>query len=178
MLRVRDIETIVERGMCAGCGLCASIAGEHRVQMEMADTRYLRPLVHQVLDPPTLSKILDVYPGMVVRANEPGTVGPDSKESLMWGPWTTVHRAHAADPPTASPCSSRPRADTVIGTLAYWRPTRGFAPSSPPTPHNHCPTRANHQARTLLITHQQPPTNRPCAPRPASLKGGAAGAHL
>ena len=98
MLRVRDIETIVERGLCAGCGLCASIAGEHRVQMQMAGSSYLRPRVREALDPPTLSKILDVCPGVVVRANEPATVGPDSKESLMWGPWTMVHRAHAADP--------------------------------------------------------------------------------
>ncbi len=41
------------------------------------------------------------------------------------------------------------------------------ARSSPLTRDNPCPARSSHRAHAPVIAHQQPPTNRPGAPRPA-----------
>ena len=41
-LQAPSLQDIVRQGLCAGCGLCESIAGRERVEMAMTTASYMR----------------------------------------------------------------------------------------------------------------------------------------
>lgn len=95
-----EIEGVVKAGLCAGCGICESMAGEDRVKMTLTPDGRLRPRIKQPLDNETNSRIMSVCPGK-------GVHGPDAAQlqgaenGLMHpilGPLRTWHRGWAADP--------------------------------------------------------------------------------
>jgi coenzyme F420 hydrogenase subunit beta len=92
------IETIVEYGLCIGCGLCQSIAGPGRLRVEMTPGGRERPRLLEPLDEATLARIDAVCPGVRVEGfdREPG--GDGFGRSAMWGPAAGMATAYAADP--------------------------------------------------------------------------------
>jgi len=94
-----DIEGVVQAGLCAGCGLCESMAGRDSVEMVSTKQGRVRPHVKRELGSELNSRIMAVCPGKTIT-------GP-SKEQLagstqgfmhpVLGPLRTWNRGWAAD---------------------------------------------------------------------------------
>jgi coenzyme F420 hydrogenase subunit beta len=96
-VKVLNLETIVSGGLCAGCGLCASLAGLDRIEMQVTSGGRMRPHVREKLDPETLEKIRSICPGIRVTGADASQVGSTGVMHPVWGPIRTVHRGWAAD---------------------------------------------------------------------------------
>lgn len=111
----RTLETVVAHGLCAGCGLCESMAGSDRVRMEMSPHGYLRPHRLQALPPETLRRILDCCPG--VKIDGPAVVVPGATVDRIWGPHVGLTKSHAADPEIRFKASSGGTLTELCGFL-------------------------------------------------------------
>jgi coenzyme F420 hydrogenase subunit beta len=87
-----DLETIVSQGLCAGCGLCASIAGNERVDMTITSASRMRPRVKRPLDEKTLDHIRAVCPGIALTGPDEAQVADRGGMHAVWGPIRTMHR--------------------------------------------------------------------------------------
>lgn len=90
---MRDLNEVVASGMCAGCGLCESLAGPDRITMRIAPSGQARPLVKGKLGSELTKRILAVCPGVSVTGPTCGS----SKIDPVWGPIKSLHRSHATD---------------------------------------------------------------------------------
>lgn len=93
-----DIETIVSQGMCAGCGLCASLIGDDFLEMRITSAGRIRPIVKKALSEHSMEMVRAVCPGIRVTGPNPVNAGPKGTMHDIWGPIRTVHRGWAADP--------------------------------------------------------------------------------
>ena len=89
---------IVEQGLCIGCGLCQSVAGEDRVRVTKTMSGYLHPVIEGELDHDTVDRIYEVCPGTRVEGLPRRLVEPDTRHDNVWGPWRRMVRAWAGDP--------------------------------------------------------------------------------
>ncbi|MEX2648766.1 MAG: Coenzyme F420 hydrogenase/dehydrogenase, beta subunit C-terminal domain [Alphaproteobacteria bacterium] len=92
-----DLPSIVTHGLCAGCGLCESLAGEDRVDMRITSFGQMRPHVKAELDAPTMDRIRAVCPGITLRGPDADQVGADGTMHEVFGPLRTLHRGWATD---------------------------------------------------------------------------------
>ena len=96
----RSLKEIVENGLCLGCGLCESVAGESRVEMAWVDPPgRLRPRIKETLDEATEQAILRSCPGVLL--DQPLVEerhGPNAREDASFGPWIRVWKGHASEP--------------------------------------------------------------------------------
>jgi len=93
-MKINNLNDIVEAGLCAGCGICESIAGREAVEMKLSRDGRIRPLSKTTLDSPTFDQILQVCPGVTVT-------GPQVKSAHpVWGPIVSLHRGWARDEKT------------------------------------------------------------------------------
>lgn len=87
------IEDVVGAGLCAGCGLCASIAGP-AVSMGINIEGHMRPLVRDEIPDEANSLIMATCPGVAVR-------GPGRPDGVtvhpVWGPIREMHRSWSSD---------------------------------------------------------------------------------
>lgn len=93
-----DLQTIVSHGLCAGCGLCESLAGRERVEMTITSYGQIRPVVKAPVDEATMSDIREVCPGIRIDGPDPANAGKDGRMDSVYGPIRTLHRGWAADP--------------------------------------------------------------------------------
>jgi len=91
-MRLRSVRDVVRNGLCAGCGLCAAIGGEHGARMGVSDRGFLRP-ADVPLPADVERRILAVCPGIGIDG-----AGRQSRADPLWGPVRAIHRVHAADP--------------------------------------------------------------------------------
>ena len=89
---------IVEQGLCIGCGLCQSVAGEDRVRVTKTSSGYLHPVIEGELDHDTVDRIYEVCPGTRIEGLPQRLVEPDTRHDNVWGPWRRIVRAWAGDP--------------------------------------------------------------------------------
>ncbi len=92
-----DLGTIVAHGLCAGCGLCESLAGRERVEMAITAASQIRPRVRQPLDEETMATIREVCPGIRVTGPNPEQVADKGVMHDIWGPIRTIHRGWSTD---------------------------------------------------------------------------------
>ena len=90
--------TIVEQGLCIGCGLCQSIAGSDCVRVTKTLNGYLQPVVEGELDHATVDRIYAICPGTRVEGLPERLLEVDTKQDNVWGPWRRIVRAWAGDP--------------------------------------------------------------------------------
>jgi coenzyme F420 hydrogenase subunit beta len=100
--KIHRLESIVEQGLCIGCGLCQSIAGAPNVRMAMNAEGGERPAVIGSVSQAQLRLINAVCPGLhcegyvhqssVEASEEAPSVHP------IWGPTRWMGTGHAADP--------------------------------------------------------------------------------
>jgi coenzyme F420 hydrogenase subunit beta len=98
MAEALDIDDIVAHGLCAGCGLCASLAGPERLRMAVTSAGRMRPQGDAPLDAETLERIRQVCPGLRVSGADPGELGAEGAFHPVWGPVRSIQRGWAADP--------------------------------------------------------------------------------
>jgi coenzyme F420 hydrogenase subunit beta len=96
-VKVPDLESIVSHGLCAGCGLCASLAGRDRLDMRVTSYGQIRPRVCEPLDSKTLAEIRSICPGIRVTGAGASQIGPTGTAHPVWGPIRSIHRGWAAD---------------------------------------------------------------------------------
>jgi len=92
---IPDVETIVSRGLCIGCGLCVSVVGEASLKMQLTSAGRLRPVVKKSLSQSSMDQVRAICPGIGVTAPMPDASGPMHP---LWGPIRTTHRGWASDP--------------------------------------------------------------------------------
>lgn len=92
-----DLETIVRSGLCAGCGLCESLAGTERVEMGLTSAGQMRPQVKTPPDAETMDRIRQVCPGIAVTGPDPSQVGAEGTMHDLWGPIRRLHRGWSTD---------------------------------------------------------------------------------
>jgi coenzyme F420 hydrogenase subunit beta len=96
------LERIVGEGLCIGCGLCKSIAGQGNIEMVMNAEGGERPVVTGTVDEPTLRLINTVCPGLRVEGYVHETSVEAAEEAPeihpIWGPTRRMFTGHATDP--------------------------------------------------------------------------------
>jgi coenzyme F420 hydrogenase subunit beta len=93
-----DLEGIVAHGLCAGCGLCASLAGPERLHMAVTSAGRMRPQPEAALGAETLERIREVCPGLRATGADPRQLGTEGAFHPVWGPIRSIQRGWAADP--------------------------------------------------------------------------------
>jgi coenzyme F420 hydrogenase subunit beta len=102
---VFSLKSIVDAGLCMGCGLCQSMAGADRVRLRMNGEFGERPALLQPLDAVTLTEINQVCPG-VHCAGVTGPVDPEIEMDALWGPTVWMATGYATDAATRFHASS------------------------------------------------------------------------
>lgn len=94
----QDVDDIVRNGLCVGCGLCQSIAGENKLKMTMTAAGRLRPSLIQPLPAEITTRIYSVCPGVRVEGLESRNNDPDFATDPIWGQSARLSIGYAADP--------------------------------------------------------------------------------
>jgi len=89
---------IVEQGLCIGCGLCQSVAGNNRINVTKTRNGYLQPAVVGELDHETVDRIYAVCPGTRIEGLPEELVESDTRQDNVWGPWRRIVRGWAGNP--------------------------------------------------------------------------------
>eukprot|EP00927_Polykrikos_kofoidii_P067475 TRINITY_DN62964_c0_g1_i1.p1 TRINITY_DN62964_c0_g1~~TRINITY_DN62964_c0_g1_i1.p1 ORF type:complete len:475 (-),score=39.92 TRINITY_DN62964_c0_g1_i1:36-1349(-) len=92
-----DIERVVASGLCAGCGLCESMAGQESVKMVLTQEGRCRPRVNRQLDEQMNHRIMKVCPGKQLTGPSAGQAGVRGVMHPVFGPLRTWYRGWAAD---------------------------------------------------------------------------------
>lgn len=90
----RSLADIIANEMCLGCGLCAGIAREAAIRMDIQPDGYLRPVAVAPLGSADDALIVETCPGIVQAAHREKAVAVDRD----WGPVAGSYRGYAADP--------------------------------------------------------------------------------
>lgn len=98
MSKFTCIDSIVSHGLCAGCGLCASLSGEKSVQMSISAGGQMRPQVKRQLSRATMNRIRAVCPGIRITGPDRKSVGSQGTMHPIWGPVRTINRGWSLDP--------------------------------------------------------------------------------
>jgi coenzyme F420 hydrogenase subunit beta len=99
------IEAIVESGLCIGCGLCRSLAGDS-IELVLTPEGRDRPMVRSPLDEATLARVNAVCPGVRVEGARPQTLSATAEHDRIWGPAERLAVAYASDPAVRFQASS------------------------------------------------------------------------
>ncbi len=92
-----DLETIITHGLCTGCGLCASLAGGDRLEMQVTSYGQIRPRMKDKLDAATLKGIQAICPGIRVTGADASQIASATTMHPVWGPIRSLHRSWATD---------------------------------------------------------------------------------
>ncbi len=96
-MRISNLDDIVEAGLCAGCGICESIAGRDVVEMDLTRDGRIRPRTKASLDHGTFQQIMQVCPGVTVTGPAKGQAGPSGAMHGVFGPMASLNRGWASD---------------------------------------------------------------------------------
>ncbi len=94
------MNSISEQGLCAGCGICQSIAGTDKIRFTKSSNGYERPVIVGDLEDATVDRIFDICPGTRIEGLPHSEITPETRVDNVWGPWRRMVRAWASDPIT------------------------------------------------------------------------------
>ena len=94
------MNAISEQGLCAGCGICQSIAGADKIRVIQSSNGYERPVITGDLDDATVNRIFNICPGTRIEGLPESEITPATTIDPVWGPWRRMVRAWASDPVT------------------------------------------------------------------------------
>lgn len=90
----RTLKEVVTSGLCTGCGLCASMAGDQSIRMGLNSPGNSRPAFVGRLNAATEQRILAVCPGVSLT----GEGRPaNARTTAAWGPVRSIHRSWAGE---------------------------------------------------------------------------------
>src|SRR5579872_4545836 len=96
-MQLSDLDGVVRHGLCAGCGICASVAGGERVEMAITSFGQIRPRTKAPIEPALMEKILAICPGLHIRGPAPFAPGEAGVMDPVYGPIKSLHRVWAGD---------------------------------------------------------------------------------
>ena len=67
MTQINKLSDIVNNGLCIGCGICQSIAGEDKIEVMMSLKGRLEPKEINKISPDVFEKIKSICPGTIVE---------------------------------------------------------------------------------------------------------------
>ena len=97
MTKINSLDDIVKNGLCIGCGLCKSIAG-NSLEMEMSDKGNLEPKELTTITNETLEEIKKVCPGVIAEGPENHEENEGSNKDLVWGNYFDLYYSWSTDP--------------------------------------------------------------------------------
>lgn len=95
---VKQITNIVENGLCIGCGLCQSIAGESQLELIMTSEGSLRPLEKRPLPAETIERVYQSCPGTRIDGLPENQITEEMLVDPVWGPYLRIDVGYAGDP--------------------------------------------------------------------------------
>jgi len=96
-MAIGDLDGVVRHGLCAGCGLCESMAGAARVEMRLTSFGQIRPHTKERPGDAEMERILAVCPGLHVDGPAPFAAGEAGELDPDFGPIKSLHRVWASD---------------------------------------------------------------------------------
>lgn len=94
---IRSLDDIVENGLCAGCGICESMAGRDSVEMAISPDQRLRPRTKKPLEDGVLAKIKDVCPGVSITGPSESQAGSSGTMHGIFGSIASMYQGWAGD---------------------------------------------------------------------------------
>jgi len=98
MTQIKSLADIVDNGLCIGCGLCKSIAGNNSLKMEMSDKGNLEPKELKPITNKILENIKKVCPGVIAEGPEDQEENKGSNKDIIWGNYFSLYYSWSADP--------------------------------------------------------------------------------
>ncbi len=96
-MKVSNLNDIVENGLCAGCGICESLAGHDAVEMQITPDQRLRPRTKNPLTDTVFQEILKVCPGVTIKGPNEDQAGSTGNTNDTFGPIASLYRGWATD---------------------------------------------------------------------------------
>lgn len=87
-----SLQRVVKGNLCAGCGLCASVARQGKISMTVSEEGFLRPRQHEALTLAEEATIEAACPGMGLSQDAAGR-----EDHPLWGPHLSLARGWAGD---------------------------------------------------------------------------------
>ncbi|MGH6982009.1 MAG: hypothetical protein ACREFC_12460, partial [Stellaceae bacterium] len=94
-MAVTDLDGVVSHGLCAGCGICQSMAGISRVEMRLTSFGQIRPQTKAPLEQAEMARILAVCPGLHINGPAPFAAGEAGEVDPVFGPIKSLDRIWA-----------------------------------------------------------------------------------
>ena len=97
MTQINNLNDIIKKGLCIGCGLCQSITGKDYIEISMSSKGRLEPKEVKKITSETFNKILNVCPGVIVEGLPKEQVNAETKNDLVWGYYLSLFYAWSTE---------------------------------------------------------------------------------
>ena len=97
MSDINSLSDITENGLCIGCGICQSIAGNENISISMTEKGRLEPKENKPLNNEIFDKIKKTCPGVIVEGLPKEVIANKSKYDLVWGYYLSLFYAWSTD---------------------------------------------------------------------------------
>ncbi len=94
---INSLSDITENGLCIGCGICQSIAGNENISISMTEKGRLEPKENKPLNNEIFDKIKKTCPGVIVEGLPKEAIDNKSKYDLVWGYYLSLFYAWSTD---------------------------------------------------------------------------------
>lgn len=92
-----DVDEVVGAGLCAGCGICESMAGNDAIEMALTKEGRIRPKTKKSVEPVLMKRIMQVCPGATITGPKEDQAGQPNSLHPIWGPITSLNKGWAGD---------------------------------------------------------------------------------
>jgi len=97
MTSINNLNDIVNNGLCVGCGLCQSIAGKNKIEINMTSKGRLEPKEVNKITPETFNNIKKICPGTIVEGLPKEVVDRNAKHEQIWGYYLSLNYTWSTD---------------------------------------------------------------------------------
>jgi len=94
---INSLSDITENGLCIGCGICQSIAGNENISISITEKGRLEPKENKPLNNEIFDKIKKTCPGVIVEGLPKEAIANKSKYDLVWGYYLSLFYAWSTD---------------------------------------------------------------------------------